>query len=225
MHPLERQSEIELGRFFVLGGQKAYVAAMGREFTHGYGDKDARLRVVFDNGTESNMLRRSLQRALHKDPRGRRISDPDPLPLFADTVADDDKASGTIYVLRSKSDQSFIAKNRNLIHKIGVTGGSVPQRISGASLRPTYLMAEVETVATYQLYNIDRGKLEGLIHRLFRSARLNIEIKDRFGKPVRPREWFLVPFHVIENAVQKIKEGTIMRYSYDANAASLVERT
>lgn len=222
MRPFERKAEIEPGRFFVVGGQIAYVAEMGQVFTHTYGDKDARLRVIFDNGTENNMLRRSLQRALHKDIAGRRITEPTAGPLFADHAADGDEASGTIYVLRSKSDLPFIAEHRDLIHKIGVTNGSVQKRIAGARLLPTFLMADVEIIATYGLYNIDCSKLEHLIHRIFRTARLKIEIMDRFGNPVLPREWFLLPLNVIDQAVEKIREGTITRYVYDANTASLV---
>ena len=218
----ERKAEIEPGRFFIVGGQKAYVAKMGRVFTQQYGDKDARLRVIFDNGTESNLLRRSLQRALHKDPAGRRITEPTAGPLFADRAADGDEASGTIYVLRSKSDLPYISEHRDLVHKIGVTSGNVQERIAGARLQPTFLMADVEIVATYRLYNINRGKLERLIHRVFSPVRLEIEIEDRFGNPVLPREWFLVPLHVIDQAVEKIREGTITQYAYDADTASLV---
>lgn len=220
--PFERKAEIEPGRFFVLGGQKVYVAEMGRIFTQDYGDKDARLRVIFDNGTESNLLRRSLQRALHKDEAGRRITEPTAGPLFADQTADGDEASGTIYVLRSKSELPLILENRELIHKIGVTSGSVQERIAGARLHPTFLMAEVEIVATYKLYNIDPNKLEKVIHRVFGPARLDIDIKDRFGNPVSPREWFLVPLQVIDQAVERIRKGTITGYVYDATAASLV---
>ena len=220
--PFERKAEIEPGRFFVLGGQKAYVAEMGRIFTQDYGDKDARLRVIFDNGTESNLLRRSLQRALHKDKAGRRITEATAGPLFADHTADGDEASGTIYVLRSKSELPFVAEHRRLIHKIGVTSGSVQERIAGARLQPTFLLADVEIVATYKLYNIDPGKLENLIHRVFGPARLDIGIKDRFGNPVTPREWFLVPLNVIDQAVERIREGTITQCSYDVNSASLV---
>ena len=223
--PFERKAEIETGRFFVVGGQKAYVAEMGEVFTQEYGDKDARLRVIFDNGTENNMLRRSLQRALHKDQAGRRITEPTAGPLFADHTADGDEASGTIYVLRSKSDLPFISEHRDLIHKIGITSGSIQERVAGARHDPTFLMADVEEVATYRLYNISRSKLEHLIHRVFASARLEIEIKDRFGNPVVPREWFLVPLSVIDEAVEKIKEGTITRYSYDAKTASLIGYT
>jgi len=222
--PLGIQADIEPGRFFIIGGQKAYVAEVGEEFTQTYGDRDARLRVIFDNGTESNMLRRSLQRALHKDENGRRILETCAGPLFAEVTADGDEASGTIYVLRSKADIPLVAENRDLIHKIGVTTSKVETRIAGARLDPTFLMAEVEIAATYRLYNIHRASLAKLIHRIFAPARLALEIQDRFGNPVVPREWFLIPLGAIDDAVEKIREGTITRYQYDASSASLVAR-
>jgi len=196
---------------------------MGEVFTNAQGRTDARLRVIFDTGTESNMLMRSLQRALHKDEAGRRITDPVAGPLFSDQYAEDDQAAGTIYVLRSKSEHPVVAANRDLIHKIGVTNMPIEQRISGARLQPTFLMADVEVVATYELYNISRTKLERLIHRVFDPARLDIEIKDRFGQPVVPHEWFLVPRFVIDEVVEKIKDGTISSFRYDPKSASLVE--
>jgi hypothetical protein len=208
---------------FIVGGQKAYVAEMGEVFTNAQGRTDARLRVIFDNGTESNMLMRSLQRALHKDEAGRRITDPVAGPLFSDEYTEDDQAAGTIYVLRSKSEHPMIAANRDLVHKIGVTSMRVEQRIAGARLQPTFLMADVAVVATYELYNISRTKLEKLIHRVFDPARLDIEIKDRFGQPVVVREWFLVPLFVIDEAVKKIRGGTISGFRYDPKSASLVE--
>jgi hypothetical protein len=222
--PFGKKAEIEPGRFFILGGQKAYVADMGERFMQDYGDSDARLRVIFDNGTESNMLMRSLQRALTKDEAGRRITDPNPGPLFANVSEEGDAASGTIYVLRSQSDLPVIADNRELVHKIGVTGGSIHKRIANAKLEPTFLMADVEVVASYELYNINRTKLENLIHRIFAPARLDIEIKDRFGNPVLPHEWFLVPLYAIADAVEKIRDGTITQYRYDTQAAALVLR-
>lgn len=220
--PFELKAEIRPGTWFIVGGQKAYVAEMGEIFTNAQGRTDARLLVIFDNGTESNMLMRSLQRALNKDETGRRITDPTAGPLFSDQSADGDEAAGTIYVLRSKSDLPIVTKNRELIHKIGVTNIPVAQRIAGARLQPTFLMADVEVVATYELYNINRTKLEKLIHRVFEPARLDIAIKDRFGNPVVPREWFLVPRFVIDEAVERIKDGTITGYVYEPKAATLI---
>ena len=96
------------------------------------------------------------------------------------------------------------------------------QRLANARLDPTFLMADVEIVATYELYNINRSKLENLIHRIFNAAQLNIEIKDRFGNPVVPREWFLVPRFVIDEAVDRIRDGTITDYTYDPKTATLL---
>lgn len=216
------EATIEVGQFFVLAGQKAYVAHKGKEFRNAQKRPDARLRVIFDNGTESNMLMRSLERALQKDEAGRRIDDNSVGPLFAGEADEGDLVSGTIYVLRSKSDIPYIAENRNLIHKIGVTSGKVETRIARAHLESTYLMAAVKVVATYKIYNINCGKLEKLIQRVFAPARLEIEVQDRFGNPVVPREWFLAPLNVINEAVERIQQGTITDYEYDRESASLI---
>jgi len=217
------KADITQGQFFILGGQVAYVAEVGEPIKAPNGETDARLRVVYSNGTESNLLLRSLQRALYKDEGGRRITEPNAGPLFADTSDDDDLASGTIYVLRSKSDAPYVAEHRELLHKIGVTGGEVSQRIANARLDATFLLADVEIVATYRLFNINRTKLETVIHRVFGPARLDISIPDRFGNPVVPREWFLVPLFVVDEAVERIKDGTITAYRYDPETASLAK--
>lgn len=218
-----KDASVAVGDFFILGGQLVYVAARGDTFRTPNGEPDARLRVVYSNGTESNLLLRSLQRALYKDDAGRRLTDPNAGPLFSEACEKDDIESGTIYVLRSKSEHPIVSANRNVLHKVGVTGGDVAQRIANAKLDPTYLMADVEIVATYQLFNINRTKLENIIHRVFSPARLDIEIKDRFGNPVTPREWFLVPVFVVDEAVDHIKNGTITQYVYDPKSARLVQ--
>jgi hypothetical protein len=220
--PFARNARIEAGNFFVLGGQLVYVAVVGEVFRTQYGEPDARLRVIYSNGTESNLLLRSLQRALYKDETGRRLTDPNIGPLFGDTWDDDDVETGTIYVLRSRSEHPFVAENRELIHKIGVTGGSVGTRISNAAHDATYLLADVEIVATYKLAGINRTKLEGLFHRIFGPAQLDLTIHDRFGHPVRPREWFLVPLNVIDEAVKRIQDGSITEVVYDPKAARLL---
>lgn len=122
----------------------------------------------------------------------------------------------------SKSEHPIIRERRDVVHKIGVTGGSVERRIANAKLDPTFLMADVEIVATYELFNINWSKLENLIHNFFDAVRLDIEIKDRFGNPVVPGEWFLVPLFIIDEVVEKIKNGTISKYRYDIEAAALV---
>lgn len=215
------KAEIKAGQFFVLGGQTAYVAQVGDPMKAPNGETDARLRVIYSNGTETDLLLRSLQRALYKDEAGRRISDPEAGPLFAAQTEDGDEVSGIVYVLRSKSDHPLVAEHREVLHKIGVTGGDVSRRIANARLDPTFLMADVEIVATYELFNVNRIRLENLIHRIFGAAKVDIEIKDRFGQPIIPREWFLVPLYVVDEAIERIKNGTITRYTYDPKTASL----
>jgi hypothetical protein len=216
------KADIQSGQFFILGGQTAYVAEVGETIKAPNGEADARLRVIYSNGTESDLLLRSLQRALYKDEAGRRVTEPSAGPLFGDNAADDDLESGTIYVLRSKSDHPDITAHRDLIHKIGVTGGTVEARIANATKDATYLLAGVEIVATYKLFNINRNRLEKLLHRVFANARLDLTIEDRFGNPVQPREWFLVPLHIVDQVVEKIRDQSLTNFIYDPQSASLV---
>lgn len=231
---------VNQGDLFILDGQKLFIADLGELYTNKHGHPERRLRIIYDNGTESNLFLRSLQRALNKDKASRRITKPDsdlgPLfsatnsttetaddaePLFSGTEEADDLPSGYIYVLRSKSDHPFVAANRSIIHKIGVTGGDVNKRIANAKKDPTYLLADVEVMATVRLVTINRKKLETLLQNFFSGARLDLELQDRFGATVKPREWFLVPLDVIEEAIDKIKNGTINQFRYDLETAKL----
>lgn len=220
--PFRDNPAINKGNIFILEGQKLLIAESGEEFITDYGRRNRRLRVIFDNGTESAALVRSLQRALYDDPTSRRITDVDFLPLFSDDAEEDDEESGYIYVLRSKSDHPFVAEHRTVIHKIGVTGGDVKTRIAGAKKDPTYLLADVELIETFKLANINRKILEALLHKFFAPARLDMELKDRFGSQVEPREWFLVPLPAIEEAIDRIKNETLADFRYDAATASIV---
>lgn len=223
--PIEAGSRaIEAGDFFILDGITLYVAEVGEALKTTAGEVDRRLRLIFANGTESNLLVRSLQRAFYNDPAARRLVSPESGQLsFGGELEADDVESGTVYVLRSLSDDPYVAQHRSLIHKIGVTGGKVEARIANAEHDATYLLAKVEVVATYKLAGINRTRMENLFHKLFMSARLNITINDRFGHPVQPQEWFLVPLFVVDEAVERIKDGTITNYIYDPKAARLVK--
>lgn len=221
--PFELKAEIRPGAFFIVGGQIAYVAEMGEIYSNAQGRTDARLRVIFDNGTESGMLMRSLQRQLHDDDAGRRITDPAPGPLFADQAEEGELETGTIYVLRSNSDHPSVLEHRDVMHKIGVTSGSVEGRIAGAEKSSTYLLSTVEVVATYKVYGVNCQKLENLLHKVFGAGQINLSIPDRFGNTVKPREWFLVPLDVIDEAVQRIRDRSILKYRYDPQAGQLVQ--
>lgn len=217
-----RDATIQEHDFFILDGQFAYVAEMGETIKMPSGHNDARLRVIYSNGTESNLLLRSLQKALWKDATGRRLTEPSMGPLFSDAEEAEDVETGTIYVLRSQSTHPYVVQHRELIHKIGVTGGKVETRIAGASKEATYLLAGVEVVATYKLKNVNRVRMENLFHRIFSNAQIDISIDDRFGNPVKPREWFLVPLQVIDEVVQRILDGSITGVHYDPHLARLV---
>ena len=209
--------------FFILGGQTVYVADVGTLFKQEYGISDARLHLIFDNGTESRMLLRSFQKALSLDSTSRGVTEYDLGPLFTDHKNNDDLESGTLYILQSESDLSIIKENRNLIHKIGFTKGSIKKRILNSKIDPTFLMAEVKVVASYKLYNIKSSMFENLVQKIFHRAKLNIQVKDRFGNLVSPKEWFLVPLEIIQDAIQKIIDGTITEYIYDPSEGKLVK--
>lgn len=223
--PIEAGSRtIQVGDFFVLDGITLYVAEVGEPLKTTAGEVDRRLRLIFANGTESNLLLRSLQRAFYNDPAARRLVSPESEQMsFGGEFEADDVESGTIYVLRSLSDHPYVAQHRDLIHKIGVTGSKVETRIADAEHDATYLLAKVDVVATYKLAGINRSRMENLFHRLFAPARLTITINDRFGHPVQPQEWFLVPLFVVDEAVERIRDGTITNYVYDPKSARLVK--
>ncbi|MEQ1226001.1 GIY-YIG nuclease family protein [Acinetobacter pittii] len=228
--PFGKDASIQLNDLFILDGQIVYVAEIGDYFKAPNGQNDARMRLIYSNGTESNLLMRSLKKALYDDIAGRRILVTKNLgPLFSSTnISEQDSTnielkSGTIYVLRSLSDNEFIKQNRHVLHKIGVTTGKVNKRIIEARKDPTYLLADVELVATYSLpKNIVPQKLEKLIHKVLQSAKLDIVIEDRFGNPIKPQEWFLVSLNIINDIITHIKNGSIETVYYDIEKAQLI---
>lgn len=209
------KTSLKRGQFIIVGGQIAYIAEIGEIFKAPNGDDDARLRAIYANGTESNILLRSLIRSMYKDETSRFITDSNSGPLFSGENSEGDLDSGTIYVLQSLSEHPLVKQNRSIVHKIGVTGGDVKKRLANAKFDPTFLMADVEIVATYKLANINRTKLEKLFHKFFSASKLDVEIKDRFGRLVKAQEWFLVPLFIIDEMVEKIKDGTISDFYYD----------
>jgi T5orf172 domain len=218
----QENAEVNQSELFILHGQKVYVAKVGEKETNYYGRPDCRLRLIYDNGTEGDLLLRSFQRALNKDHASRRITSPDHGPLFSETEDEGDSHSGFIYVLRSRSNHPFISANREVIHKIGVTGREVKRRIANAKKAPTFLLAEVEIIETYKLANIDRSRLECLLHRFLAPARLDLELKDRFDFGVEPQEWFLVSLPIIREVIMRVMDGSIENCRYDLESAQIL---
>ncbi len=219
----EKMADIVEGRFFILGGQIAYVDSVGETIHTKHRRNDARLRVIFDNGTENNMLLRSLQRGLLKDEAGRRISEPDPGPFLRNWKEKGEVPHATVYVLRSNSKDPEVADLRNRLHKIGVTTTDIRRRLSGAHLQPTYLMASVEWVTDYELFDVNHKQVEKVIHKALSHVRYNKPIEDRFGNFVKPREWFIVPDFIIQEVVDRIRDRSITDYYYDPKSESLVK--
>jgi hypothetical protein len=221
------EQEIEAGGFFILNGVMVYVAEVNDPHIRN-GKRNARLRLIFENGTEGQNLLRSLSTELYKDPMGRRVSDPNAGPLFDPTpttttvAAPTERVTGRIYVVRSLSPIPEIAKLDGQLFKIGFTTGSLDDRIRGAKDDPTFLMAPVHPVRSYDAINLNANKFENLMHRFFAEARLDIEIQDRFGKPFRPREWFLLPLPVVETAIALLLDGSIVRHRYDHRTCTIV---
>lgn len=227
-----KEQEINPGEFFILNGILVYVAEVNDPHTRN-GKKNARLRIIFDNGNEGENLLRSLARELYKDPNGRRVTNPKAGPLFSEAVImedatdftyDKESPGVTIYVVRSLSDDPRIRALDGTLFKIGFTTQDLKARLQNAANDKTFLFAPVHPVATYTLPGTTSNKLENLIHKFFAGARLNIEIPDRFGKPFKPREWFQLSPEVIGEAVRRIMDGTIVDYEYDAMACKVVKR-
>lgn len=210
--PFAKEQHIEVGMFYVLRGILLLVTEVG-ERVEKNGKWNARLRCIFENGTESDMLLRSLARELYKD--GRRVTELDENALNAMLVTDDDKAAGFIYVLRSLSEHPDIKAVPNL-YKIGLARRSIETRIQNAANEPTYLMAPVALVSTFQCYNVNLPKLENLLHRFFDHATAKVQVTDAQGNYHTPQEWFSVPIETIETAVRLLISGEIVNYRYDS---------
>ncbi len=219
--PFAKEQQIHEGLFFVLRGILLYVAEVGdREVTGG--KINARLRCIFENGTESDMLLRSLAAELYKD--GRRVlAHEDRLLDGFDNISDADQETGYIYVLKSRSDRAEIKAIENLF-KIGFCRGSVEDRVKNAAQDPTFLMAPVAIVTAFKCFNMNPVKLEHLLHRFFGEWCLNIDVFNRAGQRHVPREWFIAPLHVIEQAIHLVISGEIVQFQYDGRLGEIVAR-
>ncbi|PYI69835.1 helicase [Arthrobacter livingstonensis] len=213
---------IREGVFFVLAGVMCFVAEVGEDVDLVVGGKPRqkqRLRVVFENGTESRMYKQSLMTRMYEQ-QGQVLAR---TGIDTSEVLDGDVESGHIYVLESLSDDPQIAGLKEL-HKIGFSTTKVENRIKNAANSPTYLMAPVKVLADYQLYNVRASWLEHLLHRVFAEVRLDLTQVDRKGRDYDPSEWFVVPLETINKAVAMIMSGEITDYVYDAELKRLIER-
>ncbi len=218
-----KEEHIRQGAFFVVDGMLAYVdkADTVKRDKHKRNKKDGRIRCIFENGTESNLYFRSLGKALYKN--GQSVSELiNNTDLIINHISQEDKESGFIYILKSKSANPEIQAIPNL-YKIGFSTTAVEERIKNAFQDPTYLMADVKIVTTYKCYNLTTQVFEKIIHTFFGSVSLVIDIFDNKRVRHSPREWFTVPLAIIEQAIPLIISGDIVRYHYD-NEREIIER-
>ncbi len=212
------EQDVKKGEFFIYGGVTCYVAEVGAKEVKN-NRNNARLRLIFENGLESNMYHRSLTAELYKD--GRRILPP--RLGENETEINDKDLTGFIYVLSSKSMDPNIKAIPNLF-KIGFSTTPVKDRIKNAKSDPTYLMAEVQIVASYKVSGIKPNYFENLIHKLFDHVKLNVEVTDKNGKKAAPKEWYSVPIDVIDDALRLIQTREIVGYVYDSKEFKLVKK-
>ena len=211
-----RQEEVVEGGYYISGGQMCYVESIGEEKLT-FGRMKARLRVIFENGTESNIYLRTLSSQLYNDDGYIVVSASD------ERAIDDKEIVGHIYVLKSKSEDVRIQEIANL-YKIGMTEDTVENRIVNAKKDPTYLMAPVEIVDTYKVTgDYKTQKVEALIHRFFADAKVTLTVIDKDSKEYSPNEWYSVPIGVIREAIDLLNTGDIINFVYDSEKQKIVE--
>ncbi len=211
---------LQTGRYFVEDGMIGYLVGVENDTVDKYGTRDGRTRIIYENGSESDIKFKTLTKNLSVT--GYSIID------YSDitseefekyfTPNDNDVESGTIYVLRSKSSRPEIVALNDL-YKIGFTVTSVESRIANAKNEPTYLCADVEVVATWKVYNVKSSTFEALIHKLFASVQLQITVDGH-----RPKEWFIVPFNIIEQAIKYIIARKSLMYDPEMQQLVLLDK-
>ena len=187
--------------------------------------KDGRTRCIFENGTESNILKRSVEKNLYKNGKVVTQNADKVIEEFTEKfsgITDEDKETGHIYVLKSRSEKEEISSIENL-YKIGYSSISVMERIKNAENEPTYLMAPVKIESSWMCYNMNAQKFEQLIQRFFGATCLEVDVFDKKGIRHTPREWFIVPLDAIEQAISLIINGEIVNYTYDNESKVIVE--
>ena len=227
---------LERGQFFILKGQYALIASADNDKPEIYAThKHFRVRVILNNGTEYTPLNRSFIRSLDDNEQSFKVlaSKKEGERFLAELKdylkhpsSDPNLTTGYLYVLRSKSNnqalQQFMQTSDLL--KIGFCSTTVEERIANAKNSPTYLCSEVEICQTYRCTNnIKPHQVERLVHALLNEHRLNITLKDNFGKTYRPQEWFTVPFETVEQIIAHIIDGTIQNYRVDPLRGKLVK--
>ena len=228
-----KEQDLKEGRYFVLDGILLFLENVGSE-KRIFNDKsqgqrvraDSRILCIFENGLESNMYLRSLQKLLYQNGSYVSETNEEAINIFNENLgklASQDKKTGYVYILNSLSEDLRIKNMKNL-HKIGYCTTSVEQRIINAKFDPTFLMSEVKIIQIYEIHNVNPQKFENLIHSFFRKRCLDISIVDLNGETTKPKEWYVVPFRVIDRVVSLLENGEIINYRYDYHLEDIVKK-
>ena len=202
-------NKLQLHHFYVLNGQLLYIESIGSEFknnTRSDADTDARLHVIYENGTENYPLRNGLIASLYGSRKcgsfGKIVTDPNDKFEFSA----DDQVTGYIYVLKSLSNNADVKRIQedHPLYKVGFTSGTVERRIANAENESTYLYGPVKVVAEYQVINLNPEALETALHHALTQYRLDVDIRAGNGKIIHPREWFIVDLNTINNLISQI---------------------
>lgn len=212
------ETQLEVGHFFILSGLICFVDSVLDDRLSESERNNPRLRVIFENGIETNILKFSLSRALYKDPHGRRIlPNAQSVENQFNGITHRDKATGCIYILASQTKSPVLSelKAQGRLVKIGYSSQDVYERIKNAENDPTYLEAPVTVLATLDCYNLNPQKVEHLIHAFLAKQRINMTLISSKGKPYKPTEWFMVDRDTAVAVAEHIVAGDIMNYRMD----------
>ena len=220
------ESQLNQGNFFVHNGVVLFLEKVIDLEADKFGKPDGRTKIIFENGTESSMKLRSLGKNLFLNGKGITQSSDNEVEEFIEnfsSITDEDKEAGYIYVLSSKSTDPKITDIKNLF-KIGYSTTPVESRIKNAEKEPTYLMAPVHIEAEYKTFNMNTQKFEQLLHNFFGASCLNIDIWDEKLRRKMPQEWFVVPLHIIDQAIEMIITEEIIHYRYDVEQETILPK-
>lgn len=210
-----KEAHLQEGNFFVVGGVLTYLAKIHKLQKDSNHKIDGRIRCIYENGTESDILLRTLGKSLFKD--GYTVTFNENEDGYFEkqfTVTDKDIANGYIYVLKSKSIDPDITKYQHL-YKIGFTTQTVEERIANAKNEATYLYADVEIVAVWKVYNVKTVNLENAIHHLFDKVQLQLTAGG-----YTPKEWYVVPLDIVDDAINILMSGK--KVAYDDSLQQLI---
>lgn len=221
---ISKTESLESGRYYFVDGQMLLLETVGEMSRAANKMMDARTRCIYENGTESDILLQTLRKNVMTSGFAvTELAEGENGFFSTNDITNEDKVSGYLYVLKSLSDNPVIASQKDL-YKIGFTINTVEERIANAVNEPTYLMAPVQIVETFKIVNMNSQKFEALVHQVFDAVNYHVQITDNKGDVHTPTEWYVVPLEIIEIVVEKILDGTILNYTYNAEQQCLEKR-